>query len=304
MLARLLPRYLRFIQERRRLAPRTVESYGRDLRPWVAFLEAEYQRTPSLAPNDPVLLRTYLRQRQQAGVSNRSVTRFLSAVRGFQAWLGEQRGGHRYCFDLPALKSSRRLPDFLPQGEAAQLFVERGGDDTADQFLLWRDYLMVSLLYATGLRREELAGLRLPNLDLVRGLVTVIGKGNRERTVPLGDSTAADLRGYITLRGRWLTSRHLRSDALFVGRNGAPLSVRTINRRVREFGRRHGVDMTPHTLRHSFATHLLENGADLLLIKELLGHASLATTQQYTHVTAETMKAAYRKAHPRSGDSS
>jgi site-specific recombinase XerD len=154
----------------------------------------------------------------------------------------------------------------------------------------------------SGLRREELALLTLADIDLTRGMLSVIGKGRKERVVPLGDTTLQELRDYLVLREEYAVAKGSVSTLLLLNRHGGPLSVRSVNRLVRKYALGQGVTLTPHTLRHSFATHLLENGADLRLIKELLGHSSLSTTQKYTHVTAETMKSVYRKAHPRSGD--
>jgi site-specific recombinase XerD len=129
----------------------------------------------------------------------------------------------------------------------------------------------------------------------------VVGKGNKERVVPLGDTTKADLVNYLAKREAFVEESGGVSPSLFLNRNGERLSVRSIDRLVKKFGQAQGVDLTPHALRHSLATHLLENGANLMLIKEILGHASLSTTQKYTHVTAEAMKRVYRDAHPRSG---
>jgi site-specific recombinase XerD len=151
------------------------------------------------------------------------------------------------------------------------------------------------------LRREELGKLTLADLDIGRGLATTIGKGNKQRVVPVGDSTVPDLRHYLKIREEFAQGKQSREQHLFLNKAGRPLTVRSIDRLVKQFSKKHGMSFTPHTLRHSFATHMLENGADLVLIKEILGHASLSTTQKYTHVTAESMKRVYQKAHPRSG---
>jgi integrase/recombinase XerD len=161
--------------------------------------------------------------------------------------------------------------------------------------------MMVVFLYVTGLRREELSKLTLADIDLNRGLATTIGKGNKERVVPVGDSTVNDLKDYLSVRETHAGQTQSVDKHLFLNMQGKPLTVRSIDRLVRQFSKTHGMSFTPHTLRHSFATHMLENGADLVLIKEILGHASLSTTQKYTHVTAESMKRVYQKAHPRSG---
>ncbi|MEW5995544.1 MAG: tyrosine-type recombinase/integrase, partial [Candidatus Zixiibacteriota bacterium] len=132
-------------------------------------------------------------------------------------------------------------------------------------------------------------------------LITVTGKGNKVRVVPIGEQTVSDVRRYLKLRREFLTQKGGSTSSLFVNRSGKPLGVRSIDRIVKKYGRSAGLELTPHTLRHSFATHLLENGADLMLIKEILGHSSLSTTQKYTHITAEVMKKVYQNAHPRSG---
>ena len=169
-------------------------------------------------------------------------------------------------------------------------------------YFYMRDFLIVALLYATGIRREELKNIRLSDIDRRHGTITVTGKGNKVRLVPLGEETLKDLNHYMKKRDNFISEKQSESDSLFLNKFGNTLSARSVDRLVKKFGRSKGLDFTPHTLRHSFATHLLENGADLMLIKEILGHASLSTTQKYTHVTAETMKKAYKNAHPRSGE--
>lgn len=301
MLARFLPDFLDYLSDRRGLSANTVRAYRRDLQPWLTFLERQQSEVPSNRPNDPLFLRLYLRQRTEAGVSNRSLARFLSALAAFQDYLTERRGGEQYLFRLPRIRFQEKLPAFLPQNEALRLLETPTQTSGPARYRVHRDYMIVALTYATGLRRAELAGLTLPDIDTGRGLISVIGKGNKQRVVPVGDVALADLAMYLDQRVQHVDTTDSKSAALFLNRRGEPLSVRSIDRVVSAFARRAGIDCTPHTLRHSFATHLLENGADLLVIKEFLGHASLSTTQKYTHVTAEAMKRQYNKAHPRSG---
>lgn len=296
-----LTAFLKDLAEFKGRATKTIEAYRRDLEPWVTFLEKQHLALPSTAKNDPLLLRIYLRERGEAGVSNRSLARFLSALSSFQKFLSLKRDTKEYLFKIPRIKFGSRLPDFIPQADAARLFEHGNAREDKNSYLYWRDYLMIALLYVTGMRREELAKIKLSDIDLRQGLIRVIGKGNKERVVPIGDATLSDLTDYLKKRDQFMAEINHDSSALFLSRVGNPLSVRSINRRVKLFGRGEGIDFTPHTLRHSFATHLMENGADLMLIKEILGHASLSTTQKYTHVTAETMKKVYQNAHPRSG---
>ena len=301
MLVKALEKYLKHLAEVESKSPRTIESYRRDLLPWVQYLGEQYQAVPGIIRNDPLLMRLYLRKRTEAGVSNRSLARFLSALSGFQRFLSTRKGFKAYQFKIPSIKFSEKLPQFVPQAETARLFEHDNARDDKKTYFYWRDFVMMSLLYGTGVRREELSKIELSDIDLPRGLLRVVGKGNKERVVPLGDTTKGDLANYLAKREAFIDETGGSSPSLFLNRYGERLSVRSIDRLVKKFGRAQGVDLTPHALRHSLATHLLENGANLMLIKEILGHASLSTTQKYTHVTAEAMKRVYRDAHPRSG---
>ncbi len=301
MLNKALTEFIKSMANQGRYSNRTIDAYRRDLHPWIDYLEQQYQAMPSGRKNDPLLLRVYLRQRSEAGVSNRSLARFLSALSSFQKFLSLRNKHREYIFKLPKMKFRADVPGFIPQGDTDKLFEKALGDSDSRTFFYRRDFIMIALLYATGIRREELAGLRLSDIDLRQGVITVTGKGNKVRIAPVGEETLTDLKEYLIERERFLQSKGTVTDRLLLNRYGKPLSVRSIDRLVRKFGRKRGMDFTPHTLRHSFATHLLENGADLMLIKEILGHASLSTTQKYTHITAEAMKKVYRKAHPRSG---
>lgn len=301
MLTRLLEEYLDDLGSQGRLSAKTQEAYRRDLTPWIGWLQEQHTSLPGSAPNDPLYLRIYLRERSKAGVSNRSLARFLCAVNSFQNYLGARPGLNKFVFKLPKMKFRADLPAFISQKDSRVLFDGSGTGVSGQGYLYLRDFLMVALLYATGVRREELARITLGDIDAQRGLITVLGKGHKTRLVPVGVETLKDLKRFIALRETFASERQSDCDSLFLNRLGKSLSVRSIDRRVKKFGRQHGLDFSPHTLRHSFATHLLENGADLILIKEILGHVSLSTTQKYTHVTAETMKKVYRQAHPRSG---
>jgi integrase/recombinase XerD len=300
MLQKALDGFLKELTSKRRAA-KTVEAYRRDLAPWVKFLEEKYARLAGSVQNDPLYLRLYLHQRVEEKVSNRSLARFLSALSMFQKYLAHQAKYGGYIFKLPRIKYSSKLPSFVPQGDVQRLFEQDNVREDKNKYANWRDDAMVALLYVTGLRREELTSLKLTDIDLNRGLATTIGKGNKERVVPIGEVTTSEVRRYMSVRESFAQSCGSNSPYLFLNHQGQGLSVRSVDRLVKQFGKQHGLSFTPHTLRHSFATHLLENGADLMLIKEILGHSSLSTTQKYTHVTAESMKKVYQTAHPRSG---
>jgi len=301
MLRKGLEIYLDALGNDARVSPRTLYAYRRDLIPWVEFLEREYQKSPGLNRNDPILLRMYLRKRTSEKVSNRSLARFLSALSSFQKFLANRRGCKPYIFQIPRLKYVSDIPRFLTQKDAAQMLDGAPASDKGKTYGYIRDYCLIALLYSTGIRREEAASLKLEDLDLRAGLLAVTGKGNKRRVAPLGEAALTDLRNYLERRAVFVKEKQSNSTALFLNRSGDSLSVRSINRLANKFARGVGVEFTPHTLRHSFATHLLENGADLMLIKEILGHSSLSTTQKYAHVTAESMKKTYQRSHPRSG---
>ena len=301
MLRKALADYLKYLSEQKSRSANTVAAYRRDLTPWVSFLEERHRQLPGSPKNDPLFLRVYLRQRAEAKVSNRSLARFLSALSGFQRYLERRKNNRDFLFKIPRVKFSEKLPEFIPQHDAARLFEHDNTREDKNTFFYWRDFLMIALFYVTGIRREELARIRLSDFDRSRGLLTVLGKGNKERLVPVGERTLEDLKRYLELREAFAGKKSSTAEQLFLNRRGGALTVRSVNRVVNKFSRKEGVRFTPHKLRHSFATHLLENGADMMLIKEILGHASLSTTQKYTHVTAEVMKKVYRQAHPRSG---
>lgn len=300
MFQTLLEQFLREAAGSGRYSANSLMAYRRDLGRWVGFLAESHTQTPSQPPNDPLYLRLYLRGEIARGISNRSLARFVSALSVFQRFIKQRTNRKDLLFELPRLKYERSLPAFLSGNQIDRILeTERGPGDS--EYRYWRDFTAVALLYSTGLRREELCSLQLGSIDLSGGGLTVVGKGNKIRFVPLGDAATEDIRRYLDVRRSFAAAVQSESSALLLNRFGDPLSVRSINRLVKSFASRQGVDITPHGLRHSFATHMLENGADLLVIKEILGHASLSTTQKYTHVTAESLKRVYKKAHPRSG---
>jgi integrase/recombinase XerC len=228
-----------------------------------------------------------------AGARKSTVTRKLAAIRSFYrflARLGLIEGNPGQWIPLP--RERRRLPVFLDPGQAAALMELPHGDD----MLARRDRAILELLYGCGMRVSELCSLRVEDADLIGEQIRVRGKGKRERIVPLGRKAGAALAAYLDTR------RQIACPWLIVNNRGQRLTARSVRRMVRRYSSRlpalpEGV--SPHALRHSFATHLLEAGADLRAVQELLGHASLSTTQRYTHVTLEKMRRVYEQAHPR-----
>jgi site-specific recombinase XerD len=295
MLKRALTEYLKYLSEKRQLSPGSISTYGFNLSAWVDFLEEEYKTTGPDQQTNSILLRRYLSRRRQKSISARTLAGFISALAGFQRFLAQDKKYSKYLCKLSKLKYNEKIPDFLSQKEAGELFdlVER------DSYPAWRDYVMVSLFYLSGIRRAEMAGLKLHDIDPARHMISVTGKGNKQRIVPYGDTISKELEYYIELRGKFAGTGLKHQGFMFLNNRGEPLSARSIDRVVKKFCIRLGKRITPHTLRHSFATHMLENGADIFGIKELLGHSSLATTQKYTHITTEQLKSVYKKTHPR-----
>lgn len=290
----LLDRFLEYLVVERGLAQNSLEAYRRDLTRYAAYLKGRRKRVTAL---DRAEVPRYLLALREAELSPRSVARHLSAIRQFHRFL--VREGHAADDPTAHLESPRpwrRLPTVLSSDEVDRLLVPREAK-TPQGF---RDRAMLELLYASGLRVSELVGLRLADLNLTVGIVRVLGKGDKERLVPLGDAAAESLRAYLT-HGRPRMEKRRPSPHLFLGRHGRGLTRQMFWQILKRFVRAAGItkSVSPHTLRHSFATHLLERGADLRSVQLMLGHADIGTTQIYTHLSRAHLKAIYDKYHPR-----
>ncbi len=281
--------FLEYLGVERGASPHTLRSYAADLREFCRFLASE--GASGLAVADTALIRAYLASLHQRRLSKATVARRLAAVRSCLRFLA-RRGGIEVnpARHVRTPRLGRRLPSFLPKDEAKDLLDRIPEASTAGR----RDHALLELLYATGLRVAECCGLDLDDLDRARRTVRVLGKGAKERVVPFGDAALAAVDAYLVVRGQ-------RRGPVFLNRRGGRLSTRSVHRIVRRQAQRAGISrrVTPHTLRHTFATHLLGEGADLRLIQELLGHSRLSTTQRYTHVSPEQLMKVYDAAHPR-----
>ena len=290
-------RYAAHLARVRRLSPATVRAYRSDLADLGTLLD-----DPDLSEVDGEDLREWLWVATQRGIARTSLARRTASVRGFFAWAREE--GHRP--DDPALRlvtprRGRTLPTIASSLSLSGLLdsVNARAAETGDPIAL-RDAALLEMLYGAAIRVSEACGLDLASIDRGAATVRVLGKGARERVVPYGGPTASALDAYL-VRGRPALETDGRSRALFLGARGGRLGVRTAYEIVRRtVGPVVGADAVgPHALRHSAATHLLDGGADLRAVQEILGHASLGTTQIYTHVSTERLAAAYRLAHPR-----
>lgn len=291
-----IEQYLDHLNFERGLSPRTVSAYGRDLIRFVTFAASEGKDSPgSVTPAD---IRGYVSHLSAAGLAPTSVRRAQSALRTYFGFLVEEGVSDSDPTDgLESPKVGRPLPDVLGLEEVLGLLEA----PRLDSPVYWRDKAILEVLYATGVRVSEVIGLKMPNLDLEVGLCTVWGKGSKERMVPLGGPAQTALERYIRDVRPGL-DRGSSGGHVFLNRKGASLSRTTIWNLVRESARAAGLTkkVSPHTLRHTFATHLLEGGADLVAVQELLGHADISTTQIYTHVDREYLRGVHRKYHPRS----
>src|SRR2546422_2761001 len=282
--------FLRYLAVEKNASRHTLRSYRTDLRQFCDYLAADPSRGAPAATIDAVdtrQIRGWLASLHGRGLDATSIARKLAAVRSWMRFLA--RRGHlerNPALDVRGPRLGRKLVSFLPIDESQALLD--------DESLGVRDRAVLEMLYATGLRVSELAGLTLADVDAETGTVRVIGKGRKERIVPFGGKAAHALEAYLAERG---TTR----GALFVGARGRALAVRSIYELVRRCGRASGITrrVSPHTLRHTFATHLLDRGADLRLIQDLLGHSRLSTTQRYTHVGSAQLMKIYDQAHPR-----
>jgi integrase/recombinase XerC len=297
-----LDSFIDFLSKERNDSPHTVKAYGRDVTEFAAFCDRFYGGQWTWAGVDRLAIRGFLGSLQQRGLARRSAARALSALRTFYRFLSLTQGVEvNPAKAARTPKLDRTLPTHLDRAEMDLLFGEAERRAEAGGFKEARDLAMLELFYSTGMRLSELAGLNDPDLDLVSDQVKVRGKGKKERIVPLGGHAARALRGYFRHRDALLVTGSVDRRAVFLNLRGRRLSVRGVQLAMKRLlaALTRGNDLHVHSLRHSFATHLLDAGADLRAVQELLGHASLATTQVYTHTSVERLKQVYHKAHPR-----
>lgn len=286
----LLDDYLDFLHFERGLSEHTRNNYQRD----IAQLLQQYPQ--DLKKLTPQHIRRSIASLHSQGLSGRSIARMLSSWRGFFNYLVLH---HQFpanpAVGLRAPKSPKTLPHALSIEQTSKL-VELEGNDP----LVVRDRAMLELFYSSGLRLSELVGLNLDRLDLQEGVVTVIGKGNKTRMVPLGSKASQALHDWLAIRPMWLT-KHPTETAVFVSQHGRRIHGRTVQMRIHDWAIKQGLHnhVHPHMLRHSFASHVLQSSGDLRAVQEMLGHANISTTQVYTHLDFQHLSKIYDAAHPR-----
>lgn len=299
-LDQLVDDFLRYLQEQKDASPHTIRNYGQDLRAFVQYLK---QQNPQVSRHVEQIaaidLRTYISSLMEMNARS-SISRKLSSVRSFFRWMAKNNfvpADIASCVPLP--KTEKKLPVFLTVSEVENL-LKIPTHETKEGV---RDYAILELLYSTGMRVGELVGLNYENLEFSPlpeegGTIRVLGKGRKERVVVFGLLARQAVQRYLSRRSEGLSTDE---KALFLNQRGGRLTARSVERMVATCALKAGLssEVTPHTLRHSFASHLLANGADLRLIQELLGHSSLSTTQKYTHIEMRQLLLEYDRSHPR-----
>jgi len=312
-LAGWIEKYLDYLRFQRNASPHTIRNYTSDLEQFVHYLthntEGEKRPEPEMAQIDNLTIREFLGTLYQKRNKKSSVARKLATIRSFMKFLSSRGAiGNNPARCVVSPKRESRLPDYLAIESVVSLIES---PDTGTD-LGKRDRAILELLYAAGIRVGELVRLNLGDLSLDEGLVRVLGKGSKERIVPFGERARESLEAYLVVRGNRLRgnsltrsdARHPEGDAVFLNVRGGRLTARSVwnivDRYVGQLAQR--LRVHPHTLRHTFATHMLNAGADLRTIQELLGHESLSTTQKYTHVSVERLIKIYESCHPRAGN--
>lgn len=289
--------YLHFLQVERQLAANTITSYERDLTEYLDFLaKSEVGHADAITRREILI---YLQKMKDLGKSTRTISRYISSIRSFHQFLLREKvatGDPTVHLELP--KIEQKLPNVLSMHEVEQLI------EAPDRKKLQgkRDYALLEILYGTGMRVSELLDLNLSDIHLTMGFVRVFGKGGKERIIPLGGKAIEACTVYIEeARPKFIQKIMTPVDALFVNMRGGRLTRQGCWKIIKKYALETNLtkELTPHILRHSFATHLIENGADLRAVQEMLGHSDISTTQIYTHVSRSRLKEVYTKFHPR-----
>ena len=297
--------FLEHLEKERNVSPHTLKAYRRDLEELVAFLTRYYgDRVWSWQGVDRLALRGFLAHLNRRELSKRSISRALSAVRSFYAFMNRNEiVDSNPARGVSSPKLEKYLPGYLDRAQIDLLFQSAALHAQNGKFTDVRNNAILELFYSTGMRLSELRGINRSDIDLLSQQVKVRGKGRKERIIPVGDHAALALRNYESKRDELLRQGVKSADrtAFFLSNRGKRISLSAIQSAVTGFLDRIDEDagLSTHSLRHTFATHLLDAGADLRAVQELLGHASISTTQIYTHTSVERLKDVYRKAHPR-----
>ena len=291
-----LEEYIRYLQIERGLADNTIESYKRDLNQYLVYLEKNELRDWEKIDRYTIL--SFMQELKETKKSSATVIRMVSSLRKFHQYLKqEQRSSVDPMLHIDTPKKAHHLPKVLSMTEVEKLIET----PNTNEILGLRDRAILEVMYATGLRVTELTELKMDDLHLSLGLIQTIGKGDKERIIPIGDLAIKWIENYLKYSRNKLEKPSKRSPYLFLNHHGRKLTRQGTWKNLGALVKKAGIEkeVTPHTLRHSFATHLLENGADLRVVQELLGHSDISTTQIYTHITKQRMAKVYKTYHPR-----
>ncbi len=289
--------YIHFIQVERQLSDNTLASYRRDLENYVVFLQ-EVEGMSDFRKVERTTILRHLEQLRMQGKTSRTVARHISSIRSFhQFLLREKRAETDPTVHLEMPTIEQKLPNILSIEEIEALLMAPNRSKPQGV----RDVAMLELLYGSGMRISELISLGLSDIHLTMGFVRVFGKGGKERIIPLGKSALSALNHYLNSARGQLQGKYPKTDAFFINQRGKRLTRQGCWKLMKEHALKAGIqhELTPHTLRHSFATHLVENGADLRAVQEMLGHADISTTQIYTHISKTRLSEVYKQFHPR-----
>lgn len=292
-------RFLSFLATEKRFSEHTVKAYQNDLRQFAEYIKENYE-TEELSAASHLMVRSWIMQLMEGGLSARSVARKLTCLRSFYRFLiGAGWQGKNPMLKVTAPKMGSRLPEYVEESPMAELLKETPGPDA--DYPTWRSFVILDLFYRTGMRLSELVALRLGHINRYQMQVRVLGKRNKVRDIPLSPGFIKLLDNYLTTRATFLSQKEKEHDFLFADNSGnqvyKELVYRTVRHELNKVSTRE--KRSPHVLRHSFATAMLNRGADLNSIKELLGHSSLAATQVYTHNSVERLKEIYQQAFPK-----
>lgn len=288
--------FLHFIIVEKGLAQNTIDSYKRDLTKYTNYL-MNVEQVTSLNRVTRIVIMNYLFFLREQGLASTTIARTIASIRSFhQFLLREKETTNDPSLHIESPKQERKLPKVLSSEEVDALLSAPSSSTPYD----YRNKAMLELLYATGIRVSELCSLKLQDVHLAMGFIRCVGKGNKERIIPIGKLATEELTRYISFARASLMKKK-RHDFLFVNHHGESLSRQGFWKILKKISKEAKIEkeLTPHTLRHSFATHLLENGADLRAVQEMLGHVDISTTQIYTHVTKTRLKDVYANFHPR-----
>ncbi|WP_018660526.1 site-specific tyrosine recombinase XerD [Heyndrickxia acidiproducens] len=289
--------FMHFMVVEKGLADNTVKSYERDLHSYIRYMQ-KVEQLGSLNDVTRVHILHFLNFLKTQGKSSKTIARHIASIRSFHQFLLRDKATDQDpTVHIETPRPERSLPKVLTIQEVEALLAAPKGDTP----LHMRDQAMLEMLYATGMRVSELIQLNLDSLHLTMGFIQCIGKGDKERIIPIGRTAASSVERYIKDGRPKLISAQHRTDALFLNHHGRRLTRQGFWKILKGLAKKANIekDITPHTLRHSFATHLIENGADLRAVQEMLGHADISTTQIYTHVSKTRLKDVYAKFHPR-----